>query len=231
MVESAEVAGTAKPMAFMSMVGSISRCGLRVRALLEEYGLEVIIFHSIGIGGMTLENLVKSYPVRLVVDLGLNEIGNELFGGLASAGSHRLEAAGEEGIPQVIVPGNVDFINYVGLESVPEKYRKRKFHAHNPQATGVKLSADEMKLVGETIARKLNLAKGPVSVLIPTRGFSDIGGEGGVFSDPEADRVFIKALTSSLQESIEIAEVKANINDDDFAQKIADISLSLLKGG
>jgi uncharacterized protein (UPF0261 family) len=231
MVESAEEEDTEKPIAFMTMVGSISRCGLKVRALLEEHGLEVIIFHSIGIGGMTLENLVKSYPVRLVVELGLNEIGNELFGGLASAGPYRLEAAGEKGIPQVVIPGNVDFINFLGMETVPERFRERNFHAHNPQATGVKLNADEMKLVGETIARKLNHASGPARVLIPTRGFSDLGVEGGVFFDPEADRVFIKALTKSLRKSIEVTKVNANINDDDFAQMIADKSIPLLEGG
>jgi uncharacterized protein (UPF0261 family) len=228
MVESAAGVDTEKPIVFMTMVGSISRCGLKVRALLEEHGVEVIIFHSIGIGGMTLENLVKSYPVRLVVDLGLNEIGNELFGGLASAGPHRLEAAGEKGIPQVVIPGNVDFINFLSPGTVPERYRKRKFHAHNPQATGVKLNADEMKRVGETIARKLNHANGPARVLIPTRGFSDLGVEGGVFFDPEADRVFIKALTKSLRKSIEVTKVNANINDDDFAQMIADKSIHLL---
>ena len=231
MVESAEEVDTEKPIVFMTMVGSISRCGLRVRALLEEHGLEVIIFHSIGIGGMTLENLVKSYPVRLVVELGLNEIGNELFGGLASAGPHRLEAAGEKGIPQIVIPGNIDFINFLSLETVPERYRKRKYHAHNPQATGLKLMADEMIQVGETIARKLNLAGGPVKVLIPTRGFSDIGVEGGVFFDPGADRAFIQALTASLHKSIEVTKVDANINDDAFAQKIADKSLDLMKLG
>lgn len=51
--------------------------------------------------------------------------------------------------------------------------------AYNPQATGLKLIADEMKQVGETIARKLNLADGPVKVLIPARGYSDMGVEGG----------------------------------------------------
>ena len=228
MVESEEVAATGKPVIFMTMVGSITRCGLRVKALLEDCGLEVIIFHSIGIGGMTLENLVKSYPVHLVVELGLNEIGNELFGGLASAGPHRLEAAGKKGIPQVVIPGNVDFINFLSLDTVPERYRQRKFHSHNPQATGVKLSADEMKRVGETIAMKLNLAKGPVKVLIPGLGFSDLDVDGGIFYDPAANRGFIQSLTSSLRKTIEVTEVQANINDDAFAQKIADESLALL---
>jgi len=44
-----------------------------------------------------LEELVKTYRVSGVIELGLNEIGNELFGGLASAGPNRLEAAVRKG--------------------------------------------------------------------------------------------------------------------------------------
>lgn len=222
MVESPELEVTQKPLVFMTMLGTTTKCGLKVKSLLEDRGFEVIIFHSIGIGGMTLEELVQSYPVRGVIELGLNEIGNELLGGVATAGPNRLEAAGKKGIPQIITPGNADFINFLAADTVPSQYRSRNLHVHNPQATLMRLNADELKLVGETVARKLNLATGSVKVLIPKRGFSSLDYKGKIFYDPAADKAFVDSLVSSLHKAITVKEIDAHINDDKFADAIVE---------
>lgn len=222
MVESPELEVVKKPLVFMSMLGTTTGCGLKVKSLLENKGLEVIIFHSIGIGGMTLEELIQSYPVRGVIELGLNEIGNELLGGVATAGPNRLEAAGKKGIPQIITPGNADFINFLAPDTIPSQYRSRNLHAHNPQATLMRLNADELKLVGETVARKLNLATGPVKVLIPKRGFSSLDYKGRIFYDPVADKAFVDSLVNSLHKAITVKEIDAHINDDKFADAIVE---------
>ena len=229
MVESAEPEISEKPLVFMTMLGTTTGCGLKVKSLLEDKGFEVAVFHTIGIGGMTFEELLKEYPVKGVIELGLNEIGNELFGGLASAGPHRLEAAGMRGIPQIITPGNVDFINFLAPETVPEQYRNRKLCFHNPQATLPRLNGEELKLIGETVAKKLNLATGPVKVLIPTQGFSSLDREGNIFYDPVADRAFVEALKDSLKETIELKEINAHINDDEFARKLVDEFIELTR--
>lgn len=229
MVESSEVESPTKPLVFMTMLGTTTGCGLKVKSLLEDKGVEIIVFHTIGIGGMTCEQLIESYLVKGIIELGLNEIGNELFGGLASAGPNRLEAAGRKGIPQIITPGNVDFINFLGPETVPEQYKSRNLHAHNPQATIMRLNADELRLVAETIARKINLASGPVTVLIPTRGFSALDREGNVFYDPVADTTFVDSLTRALNNTIKVKKVEAHINDDGFAKTVADELVAMLK--
>ena len=229
MVESPEIETMDKPLVFMTMLGTTTGCGLKVMGLLEKKGFEVIVFHTIGIGGMTFENLVTSYPVSGVIELGLNEIGNELFGGFATAGSNRLEAAGRKGIPQVITPGNAELISFFGPETVPDRYRDRTLHHHNPQATGIRLNADEMRSVAETIAKKINLATGPVKVLIPRRGFSALDREGGDFYDPAADRAFIESLRSSLHQKVQTLEIDAHINDDEFAVAVADELTAMLK--
>ena len=94
MVGAVAVEPSDKPLVFMTMTGLSTGCGHRVQSRLEELGFEVVVFHTIGVGGETFEELVSSYPVKGVIELGLNEIGNELFGGLASAGPRRLEGAG-----------------------------------------------------------------------------------------------------------------------------------------
>jgi uncharacterized protein (UPF0261 family) len=220
MVEGPELRVSEKPLVFMTMMGTTTGCGLRVKSLLEDKGFEVIIFHTTGVGGMTFEELIKDYPVKGVIELGLNEIGNELFGGLSTAGPKRLEAAGEKEVPQIITPGNVDFIGFLAPETVPAKYKNRNLAFHNPQATAMRLNADEMKTVAEVISKKLNQATGIVKVLIPTRGFSAWDQKGRVFYDPSADKVFIDSLKSMLVPRIMVKEIDAHINDIKFANEV-----------
>jgi len=229
MMETAEIEVSEKPLVFMTMTGLSTGCGLKVKSFLEDKGFEVAVFHAIGVGGQTFEELVRSYPVRGVIELGLNEIGNELFGGLASAGPNRLEAAGEKGIPQIITPGCVDIINFLAPETLPERYKDRTLCYHNPQATLPRLNAEELRLVGETMGKKLNLATGCVRVLIPARGFSSLDYQGSIFYDPVADKAFIDSLKSSLKEAIEVKEIDAHINDDEFAELVANEFLDIIR--
>ena len=157
-----------KPLVFMTMTGLSTACGLAVQSTLEGEGFEVIVFPAIGIGGETLEEMIRSYPVNGVIELALNEIGNELFGGMASAGPNRLEAAGERGIPQIITPGCIDILNFLSPDTLPSSYMNRPICYHNPQATLPMLNGEELSQVAETIARKLNQSKGKVKVLIPS---------------------------------------------------------------
>ena len=82
MMEAPEIEMTNAPLVFMTMLGGTTGCGLKVKSFLEDKGFEVVVFHTIGIGGATFEELIGSYPVMGVIELGLNEIGNELFSGI-----------------------------------------------------------------------------------------------------------------------------------------------------
>jgi uncharacterized protein (UPF0261 family) len=230
MMETAESEVSEKPLVFMTMTGLSTGCGLQVKSFLEEKGFEVAVFHTIGVGGETLEELVKTYRVSGVIELGLNEIGNELFGGLASAGPNRLEAAGEKGIPQIITPGCIDIINFLGPETLPDRYKDRRLCFHNPQATLPRLNHEEFRLLGETVGKKLNRAIGPVRVLIPIRGFSSLDCQGNIFYDPITDRAFIDSLKSSLKKGIEVKEIDAHINDKTFADRVASEFMEVISG-
>lgn len=222
MVESPPVEISDRPLVVMSMNGTTTKCGLKVMSALEEEEYEVVVFHSIGMGGRALEEFVKNESVKAVIELGLNEIGNELFRGMASAGPNRLEAAGEKGILQIITPASVDFINFLSPDTVPPEYKNRKLIFHNPQATTLRLNSDELIKVAEVMTEKLNRAAGTVKVLIPTRGFSSWDQPGGGFYDPEADRIFVDVLKSRLRSSIMVSEIDAHINDERFAKVIVE---------
>jgi uncharacterized protein (UPF0261 family) len=79
------------------------------------------------------------------------------------------------------------------------------------------------------VGKKLNRAVGPVKVLIPTRGFSSLDCQGNIFYDPIADRAFIDSLKSSVKQTIEVTEVDAHINDDAFADVVANEFMDIIK--
>lgn len=222
MVETREIEVPDNPLVVMTMNGTTTKCGSKVMSILEREKYEVIVFHSIGVGGWALEEFVRNEPVKGVIELGLNEIGNELFGGLATAGPNRLEAAGEKGVLQIVTPASVDFINFLGPETVPPKFRNRKLIFHNPQATTVRLIDDEMRSLAGVIAEKLNHAKGPIKVLIPLRGFSSWDQQGKDFYNPEVDKIFIDSLKDRLHPSIMVSEIDAHINDDRFVDVVVE---------
>ena len=209
-----------KPLVVMSMNGTVTDCGLTVKAMLEKKGYEVLVFHTIGTGGEALEEYVKSNEVVGVIELGVNEITNELMGGLASSGPDRLTATGKRGVPQIVVPGSADFINFLGPETVPPKYRRRNIHSHNPQATLIRTNIQDNRLLGKTIADKLNQSRGPVIILWPKKGLSTLDHSGKPFWDPEADMALIKSLKRHLDPHIPVIESDAYINDPEFAQTV-----------
>jgi uncharacterized protein (UPF0261 family) len=54
-----------------------------------------------------------------------------------------MDAAGQAAIPQVIVPGCLDFMVFGAKQEVPEHLRDRPTYYHNPEFTLVRLTADE----------------------------------------------------------------------------------------
>ena len=98
MLDSSKLEAADKPVVFMSIKGTVAACADRIKTVLENKGFEVICFHAIGIGGMSLESLIEEgFPVTGVVELSLDENGNELFGGRSSAGPTRLRGGRQEG--------------------------------------------------------------------------------------------------------------------------------------
>jgi uncharacterized protein (UPF0261 family) len=156
------------------------------------------------------------------LDITTTELADELVGGVLSAGPDRLETAGAIGIPQVVSLGALDMVNFGPIESVPERFRDRKLYKHNPAVTLMRTTLEECAELGRRIARKLNAAKGPVTLFIPLRGVSLIDTESQVFYDPEADAALFDALRGNLEEKVEMREIDTDINDPEFARALAD---------
>ena len=93
------------------MLGQTTPGVMRLRAALERAGHEPVIFHANGVGGPAMEHLCEEGALQGVVDYTLSELANSLMDGIHSTGPERLTVAGRLGLPQVVVPGCVDFFN------------------------------------------------------------------------------------------------------------------------
>jgi uncharacterized protein (UPF0261 family) len=218
-----------KPLITASMFGNTTECVTRARQHLEEQGFEVLVFHATGTGGRTMEALIADGFVTANLDITTTELADEVCGGVLSAGPDRMLAAARAGIPTVLVPGCVDMANFWGRNTVPEKYQQRNLYEWNPDITLMRTNVEENKRMGEMIAKAANQATGPVSILIPLKGVSQLDSPGGEFWDPEADNACFQAIKENLKTSIPLIELSHNINDPEFADKAVQLLLDLIK--
>ncbi len=205
----------------ITMFGVTTPAVKHARAYLEANGYEVIVFHATGTGGQAMESLVEQGVIDGVLDMTTTELADELVGGVLSAGPDRLEAAGAKGIPQVVSVGALDMVNFGPKDDVPEKFRDRHLHVHNPQVTLMRTTADENAELGRILAEKVNRAEGPTTVVLPLGGVSMIDVEGEDFYDPEADGALFDAIRVGLDDDVELLELDLAINDEEFAETAA----------
>lgn len=217
-----------KPIIAATMFGVTTPCIKTAKAYLEEQGYEVLVFHATGTGGRTMETLINAGFIKGVLDITTTEWCDELFGGVLNAGSHRLEAAGACGVPQVVSVGALDMVNFGPLDTVPEQYRGRNLYKHNPTVTLMRTTKEENIRLGEVVAEKLNAAKSPTALMLPLRGVSAIDGEGQPFNDPEADKALFDTLRANIGSNVELIELDSNVNDDAFALAAAKKLLELM---
>ena len=224
------------PLLGVSSFGNTQPAVDRITERLEAEGFEVIHFHASGPGGRALERLAASGELAGVIDLTTSELTDLVTGGVYSAGEARLTAAGAAGLPQVVVPGCLDFTNW-WVGQVPEKFRQREFYQYNVEILLMRTNAEEFSSLGRLFGERLRAAKGPVSVLIPGGGMSQLvdrktfdlaGNECGVWAQPETDRVFGETLKRYLPAST-IRELPYHINDAGFADACAAEMIGMMR--
>ena len=217
-----------KQVVSMTMYGTTTPGVSRARQVVEAAGFETWVFHASGIGGRTMEKLMEMGRINAVIDMTLAEIGAHLVGGLHDAGPDRLAMAGSLGLAQVIVPGAADTIVLPPRDQVPEKFSNRTLNFHNPTMTTMRTTPEENIQIGEFIAEKLNLAKGPVTVMLPLGGVSSIDLPGKIFYDPLANDALFDTLKRRLKPHIELIEDDHHLDDPAFADLVGNKLTSIL---
>ncbi|MCK5915539.1 MAG: Tm-1-like ATP-binding domain-containing protein, partial [Deltaproteobacteria bacterium] len=92
-----------------------------------------------------------------------------------------------------------------------------------------RLNEPEIIQVAEEFARKLNLANGPVRVLLPLQGWSSIDGPESPIYEPETDRLFVENLKKNISNNLVTIETfELNLEDEAFADQIVEHLINVL---
>jgi uncharacterized protein (UPF0261 family)/ABC-type branched-subunit amino acid transport system ATPase component len=207
----------ARPAVGITMFGVTTPAVQAVTRRLEA-DYDCLVFHATGIGGRAMENLADSRLLSGFIDLTTTEVADMIVGGVFPATEDRLGAAIRTGLPYVGSVGALDMVNFGPRDTVPEKFRSRKFVIHNPNVTLMRTTRDENRAFGEWIGERLNRMNGPVRFLLPEGGVSMLDAPGQPFHDQEANAALFEAIERTVRVSParQLMRVKANINDPAF---------------
>lgn len=211
----------------VTMLGNTTRAVMALKDRLAESGYEAVIFHSNGVGGPAMEELAEAGAFIGVIDYTTNETYDPMTGGIHDGGPDRLRRVGRLGLPQVVVPGCIDFsVFHAG--HIPPALAGRPVYDHNPEYTLVRANREEMIALGHLFAERLNEAGGPVVIAVPTQGLSIPNVPGGVFWDPDSDAAFLETLRTDLRPNIPVLTYERHVNDPEFGRLVADLFVDLM---
>jgi uncharacterized protein (UPF0261 family) len=217
-----------KPLLAASMFGNTTPVVNRCRSFMENNGYEVLIFHQVGTPE-TLESLVADGFISGVLDITPTEWADEVTGGVLPGGPNRYDIVSQKGIPLVIAPGCVDMANFWARDTVPKKYDDRRFYQWAPNVTLMRTTPEENAKIGRILAAKANMSSGPVAFFLPLRGVSMMDAPDKEFWWPEANQALFDAIKDNLKSDIPVCELDCNVNDDEFADAMANKMLEFLE--
>lgn len=217
-----------RPVVAMGTLGTIDRCTVRVRKKLEEQGFEVLVFHTLGTGGMALDQFVSERDVVAVIETSVNEHNDFLNNGITSAGPDRSKAALKKGIPVIFAPGNADFMVSGPIDMARQQFPGKRYHLHNSALTAVRTEAEELNKLAAHLAGLAADAKGPVSFFVPLQGFSHHDSPDGHLHDPSLCPVFYDGVKASMPAFVNVAKFDCHLNDEQFADALVDEVLRLV---
>ena len=181
---------------------------------------DCLVFHATGAGGRSMESLGDSGLLAGFIDLTTTEVADMLVGGVFPATPTVLARPIRTGLPCVVSVGAMDMVNFGPRDTVPERFRNRRFVVHNPNVTLMRTTPQENRAIGEWIGERLNRMEGPVRLLLPEGGVSAL--------DARTSRSMIRRPTRRCSRRCRqtvrqtprrrIERVKANINDDAFVE-------------
>ncbi len=228
MIGSETAKTTGRKAIAMSQFGICEGCASAVRHRLEAQGYDVIGFSAAGVCDKAMEEMIGKGLFDAVIDLAPGGVGEHLLGGMRSAGPHRLEAAGKIGIPQIITPSGINLMSPRKSRYKPDYHQRKKFDLDKLR-TFLRLNGEEIIMVADEFARKLNQAKGPVRVLLPLKGWSSIDGPESPIYEPETDLLFIEQLQKQIDnDQVTIKTFDLNLEDEAFADLIVESMLNVL---
>lgn len=209
-----------KPLILMTTLGTTETGTGRIRRALEADGFEVMVFHSSGPGGATLDAIAAERDVAAILDLSWTEIADRIFGGLCAGAPDRGRVGPRRGIPTIFAPGNVDFLVGGPIEQARAQFPDTRYHVHNHALTAVRTQLPQLKRIAEELAEIAGEATGPVRFFLPLHGFSSHDSPAGHLHEPGMPAPFAAHMRSVLPKHVPADVIDGHFNDPVFADAI-----------
>jgi uncharacterized protein (UPF0261 family) len=218
------------PSVAVTELGFSDACAKNVERLLTEKGYHVYPFHANGTSDKAMDRLIAQGFFDAVVEIVPAGLVEAKFKGNRAAGMERLDAGLDRGIPQVWAPCCLNLTGVGPTRHNREKYMAdgRIFEIDQMRAM-TRFPEDELLEGARMYAEKMSKAKGPLKMVVPSKGWSSIDREGSVLYDPETDQVFMNELKKHLTTDVPILTVDCNLEDLPTAQAIVNSLDQMMK--
>ncbi len=183
------------PSVGITALGATGGAAEALVAGLRALGEETTVCHANGFGGAAFACFAACGAFKAVIDMTCHELTRWMFAGAYVPMPTRFTAAAH--LPQVVLPGALNFIGLGEIDLVPQHYLQRPHYQHTGFFTHIKLTEVEMRQATETLAGYLNAAEAGVHVIMPMGGFSHRDAPGGEIEDERLRHVCLDVLTAS----------------------------------
>lgn len=198
---------------------------------LEKHGIEVIGFHSTGVGGAIMEQMAYDGLIDGILDLTTHEITQEYFKGGFSYGEqskYRLVKSVQKKIPLVVSVGGLDFIDF-NVGEFPSRMEKRVYMMHNARTAHIKLLPDEAEETTKHFTERIEKIDYPVKLLIPTDGMRHNTRKGEELYEPKVDEVILSKIREIKNPNIEIITIQGNLDTEEWGIAAANYMIQELE--
>ncbi|MGY9075435.1 MAG: Tm-1-like ATP-binding domain-containing protein [Acidimicrobiales bacterium] len=210
-----------KPAIAVSALGQASlKYMRRLEPALTSRGYDVIVFHTVGIGGRAMEVLIDQGMFVAVLDLSLIEVSDDVLESCVTAGDSRLRTAGSKSVPQIVAPGAIDGLDFATWQGVPVASEGLETHAHNRLISVARMTKEQRRDAALGICERLNGAQGPTKFILPLNGFDEWDRPDGPLHDPEGHAEQVEVFRAHLDDRVDLIEIEAHINDDAFVDRV-----------
>jgi len=206
-----------KPVIGITSLGVTNDAVTGISDRLIDAGFEVTTFHATGMGGHAYERWVSMGKLDGVIDLTTQELHGLSYGAPIVCDQNRLLSAAAAGVPQVIIPGGMDFIAHGHIDTLTKHELTRPRFCHSPEYTHIRATDEQITTTAKIMAERLNGATGPLAVVVPLGGFSVEGSRSdGAMWDPDLCKLFTAVLQQHLNSSIPVTTSPKAITSPGF---------------
>ena len=201
------------PSVGITALGATGSAAESLAGRLASIGQEATVFHANGFGGAAYARFARCGTFHTVVDMTCHELTRIHLAGAHVDMPDRFTAARDCRVPQIVLPGALNFIGLGELSLIPEHYRSRPHYQHSGYFTHVQVTADEMALVASKLAEAVNPSEAPVKMLVPMGGFSHQDAPSGAIESPLLRNVFWETMSAKLADHITLERLESHICD------------------